>query len=418
MITRRKMAIGLGIGVAAIALLGSTAAPKPALRPILTKPSAVLKEGPPASHPHLQWIDMTSLQHGWALNRRDRLLVTWNGGHSWNRTPVIDKSGTTGLVGLWNATRVQGFDALNSQDAWVSTGIHNGFYRTTNGGQTWITVQAPGAGWLDFLNSQRGWLLTFGGVASGQYPSELYTTTDGGIHWRLVASTSAGATPGIVAKPRSDDIPEDLKAGLAFRTVTQGWIAASEPYYMGATPAPALVRTTDGGTTWTSMPLPKEPGTDSPTASPPEFFPSTSPEGLIPVLSNLYTSTAHLRGVQTLAWYQTTDGGKRWIQTGQIIRPIRSGKDGIAEDVFNGDLSFVSASDGWVLWSNQGQRLWHTDNGGRTWTSGIIRTEAHPGVRFTDIDFLTTRNGWAVSVQDQLWTTTDGGEAWTPVGSE
>jgi len=61
-------------------------------------------------------------------------------------------------------------------------------------------------------------------------------------------------------------------------------------------------------------------------------------KGSIPVLSNLYTSTAHLRDVQTLAWYQTTDGGKRWIQTGQIIRPIRSGKDGIAEEVFNGDL--------------------------------------------------------------------------------
>jgi hypothetical protein len=158
----------------------------------------------------------------------------------------------------------------------------------------------------------------------------------------LITNARCTPCPCIVTKPPSDAIPEDVKAGMAFRTVTQGWIASAAPYYMGATPAPALVRTTDSGTTWTSMPLPKEPGSDATTASPPKFLPATSSDSLIPVLSNLYTSSAHLRDAQTLAWYQT----KHLVQTGQIIPLIRTSKDGFAEGASNGDLSFVSASDG------------------------------------------------------------------------
>ncbi len=218
-------------------------------------------------------------------------------------------------------------------------------------------------------------------------------------------------TPGIGAKPPSDDLPEDLKAGLAFRSPTQGWISASEPYYTGVKPAPPLASTHNGGRTWTLMELPKEPGTGSPTASPPEFFPLTGQDGLIPLISWPFTPSEQSTRTQTLVWYQTTDSGQRWTRVGQITRVNQpTGTAAL-------DVSFVSAADGWVLWSKGGQRLWHTDNGGRTWHSWVIHTPAYPGVRLVGIDFLTARQGWAVSVRGQLLTTGDGGHIWNPIGS-
>jgi hypothetical protein len=174
-------------------------------------------------------------------------------------------------------------------------------------------------------------------------------------------------------------------------------------------PAPPLASTHNGGRTWTLMELPKEPGTGSPTASPPEFFPSTGRYGLIPLQSFPFTPSGHSTRTQALVWYQTTDSGQRWTRVGQITRVNQPTGMGAL------DVSFVSAADGWVLWG--GQRLWHTDNGGRTWHSWAIHTQAHPGMHLAGIDFLTRHRGWAVSVHGQLWTTEDGGHIWKLVGA-
>ncbi len=154
MVVRRGIGIGLGIFLSSLSLLGARMGQHATIRPAMlgrADQQSVMKQGPQATHPHLQWVDMTSAQHGWALNRRDRLLVTWNGGHTWNRTPVIHGGYTDGLAGIWNATQVQGFYALNSRDAW------DNLYRTTNGGRTWVKLQAPGGGLARFSHP-RTWL--------------------------------------------------------------------------------------------------------------------------------------------------------------------------------------------------------------------------------------------------------------------
>ena len=403
MIARRGVGIligALGIGFFGWALVRGS--PTPVGTPRLTAALPTIKQGHPAVHPVLQWVEMTSRQHGWSLNRGDRLLVTWNEGHTWYRTPAVDVA--NGPSNAWNATHVQGFYALNARDAWVSTWVRNGLYRTTNGGRTWVKLQAPGAGWLDFLTPKRGWMLTEGGVAMGTYPSDLYDTIDGGAHWHLVASTFS-------TRPKTSrpTLPPNLKTGVTFQSPTQGWIASVNSYYYGSQPSPVLSRTTNRGHSWTWAILPREPGTGSPIGNPPEFFPVTGRHGLIPLVSSPFTPSTHLAQTRHIVWYQTNDRGIHWERVGQIMQPTARHSRGL-------DISFISASHGWILWS-QGRHLWHTRNGGRTWTTWTIQTPEHPGVHVAGIDFLTAFYGWAVSIHGHLWSTADGGRIWTPIAA-
>ncbi len=423
MITRRR--IGIGIAVVGIGLFGGIVAQKSflATTPRLAPRRPIIKQGPHARHPFLQWVDMTSQQHGWALNRSDRLLVTWNGGHTWYRTPAVDV--TNGPSNTWNATHIQGFYSLNQHDAWVSSteGIPSSatkrsllttytLYRTTTGGRTWTKLHAPGVGWVDFLTPQRGWFLTFEGVAMGNYPSDLYVTTNGGRRWLRVTATFSESPSGISYAPHIAPNPSnaryittDLKKGLVFQSAARGWIASVNTNYFGSQRSPVISRTSNGGRSWRWTMFPHEPLPNPTVSNPPQFFPATGRHGLIPLQNSPLAVSGNLAPIQQVVWYQTLDGGNRWTRTGQIVRSTP----------FSGDVSFVSVSDGWVLWSDRSQHLWHTVNGGHTWTTWVIRAPDHPGVRFAGIDFLTVHCGWAVSVRGQLWSTIDGGKIWTPV---
>ena len=410
MITRRG--IGIGIVVVGIVLFGGRVVQKSFLTAAsrLAPRMPIIRQGPHARHPFLQWVAMTSQQHGWALNRSDRLLVTWNGGHTWYRTPAVDVA--NGPSNAWNATHIQGFYALNKRDAWASTAGRKqaAIYHTSTGGRTWTKLHAPGVGWVDFLTPHRGWLLTFEGVAMGNYPSHLYDTSDGGRQWHLVASTfSNNPNGGAHRDAQEHPIPSTFKIGLTFQSVTRGWIAAEQPYYNGRIPSPLLYTTYNGGRSWSAMRLPREPGVGSPSGSSPEFFPPIGHKGLVWLSSSPFTLSSHLASTQQMVWYRTTDGGKRWYRMGQIVRATVGGNGHSSKDV-----SFISASDGWMLWSDPGQHLWHTVNGGHTWTTWAIRAPDHPEVRFTGINFITALRGWAISVRGQLWATIDGGKIWTP----
>ena len=125
--------------------------------------------------------------------------------------------------------------------------------------------------------------------------------------------------------------------------------------------------------------------------------------------SSPFTPSARLAQTRHLVWYQTNDSGIHWDRVGQIMQPTAHHSRGL-------DISFISASHGWVLWP-QGRHLWRTRNGGRTWTTWTIHTPKHSGVHLATIDFLTAFYGWAVSIHGQLWSTADGGKIWTPVAA-
>ncbi len=126
---------------------------------------------------------------------------TTDGGRSWRDVSPPPLPGSVGKQPIATC-------ALDAQRAWVAAGSGSVSYQpdrvvvraTIDGGQTWqqlgmIPVDFP-VSWqynfaveLDFLDDNHGWLLME--YASTPMVRNLYSTSDGGLHWARV-STSAG----------------------------------------------------------------------------------------------------------------------------------------------------------------------------------------------------------------------------------
>ena len=100
-------------------------------------------------------------------------------------------------------------------------------YVTHDGGTTWkSTMPLPAAvGTIDFVDMQHGW------VTDGMV---LYSTSDGGQHW-------AKLSPGANFKQVTD---------LSFVSSTTGWAIGGQ-----GNNSSLLLKTTDGGQTWTPIPF-------------------------------------------------------------------------------------------------------------------------------------------------------------------
>ena len=95
-------------------------------------------------------------------------------------TPQV--SGTT--------SRLQAVSPVNSQVVWAS-GVAGTYARTTDGGDTWVSAQVPGAETLQFRDVQGvsadvAYLLASGGGTD----SRIYKTEDGGATWALQAQNT------------------------------------------------------------------------------------------------------------------------------------------------------------------------------------------------------------------------------------
>src|SRR6185295_14515409 len=86
------------------------------------------------------------------------------------------------------SVRLRGVSAVSAQVAWAS-GANGTVLRTTDGGQTWQRLVVPGPGddqALDFrdvdaISDRVAYILSIGAGPS----SRIYKTTDGGAHWTL-----------------------------------------------------------------------------------------------------------------------------------------------------------------------------------------------------------------------------------------
>jgi photosystem II stability/assembly factor-like uncharacterized protein len=106
----------------------------------------------------------------WVVGNGGCIRVSFNGGNTWND----QNSGTT--ENLW------GIFMLNAQTGWL-TGSRGMIRRTQNGGMTWLEQNTPTSNWLldiCFVDADYGW-------AVGDYGTILHTT-DGGLNW--IAQTS------------------------------------------------------------------------------------------------------------------------------------------------------------------------------------------------------------------------------------
>lgn len=159
-------------------------------------------------------VSFADTRRGWVAGASDTVLKTTDGGSTWER-------GTTGIGGAL----LRSIDSVGALHAWIAgnttfPSIGNVVAATTDGGTTWKRQNVPGGiGLLDisFADRNNGFVTGFSGSA--------YRTSDGGATWVPMVVAANGVN--VQAALRVD---EQLGFAAAHRR---------------------LLRTTDGGHTWT-----------------------------------------------------------------------------------------------------------------------------------------------------------------------
>ena len=307
--------------------------------------------------------------------------ATTDGGRSWN-------------VQYADAHDVSGIQFVDVQTGWAirSQGARcPGFPQTcpsvlmvTHDGQNWTDLyRTPlSLDQLAFTSKDDGWLLgqrCADPNTPGTCEAHVLVTTDGGHSWR---DTLLPVHATLLS--------------LSHPTVADGWVVSA----FGGPPSPELVASHDGGRTWQSLPDPGLPLAQS-------LFFRTAQQGW------LLSGGEPGAGNQMKELFGTTDGGHTWTKlaaSGSLGGPGTTGSASLPTGGYVGDLVFSIASDGWIA-SPRGSLL-HSTDGGKTWQPAPI--DAH---YFTTVGFATPQVGWAVSVEgEDLWLTDDGGRTWHSAG--
>ena len=360
-----------------------------------TKPGPTQTPGSASGFQGLASIQMFDANNGWAITGQNHILRTTDGANHWQDvTPTsIDPPQVDGNPNLT-------YDFLNPSVAWVysyirdtnDTGGTTKYYRTTDGGQTWLSSINQGdiPGQIIFTDSKNGWMFSGTGVASGSSGADIFRTTDGGATWAKVASASSTTAGQPGALPFDGD-----KSGIGARDAMTAWVAGED-----AAPSFAwLYVTHDGGATWQHQTLPLPPSfSGQVVTSPPTFL--NAQDGFLPVL---FIGA----GVDSGAAYVTHDGGATWQSTALVE---------------GGIFDFITPDQGWTSSgaSTGGSWLYTTSDGGQHWT----KLPAGPHLEDIEVlNFVSAEVGWAIDnphVQFApgptiLLKTTDGGRTWRVV---
>lgn len=360
----------------------------------------------------------------------------------------------------WTQTKTfpQGVDinviAFNPSDSNVvyAGTEHAGVWRSSDGGLTWAEVGYSGD--MGRLGKTQGIAVASADprIVYAAWSGELDRSTDGGLHWtRTNLQGNQGVIQAVAVQPNSTDVvyiatsgtgaPGSASQGGVFKTSDGGWtfqtsfnsgalamaIPASSPsvLYVGTTTG--ISKSTDGGTSWTTV----------------YTLSGASTKGVASIAvdpSDSNTVYATADGVM-----KSTDGGKSWSKvndgTQQIVvsssRPevvylrsggniLRSGDRGatwttarpvtnkpyglstIAVDPSNPDKMFAGT------W---GQGIFFSKDGGTTWSTPDIfvgpadlgvAVAVHPGD--SKKVYLGTSKG-------EIYSTADGGDTWTKLAN-
>lgn len=289
--------------------------------------------------------------------------------------------------------------------------------RTKDGGATWKCVlrteQTELVG-LDFVDPLNGAAISDGGV--------VYTTADGGDTWTasndldlfttkyaidtrsapVVRPAAGPSNRNTAAKVVETDYVEML--GISFRTPNDGWaFGTREESGPGAKPGssvtktrPVVVRTVDGGETWTPVTL--APDLPAYGLSRSSFTDS----------SNGWVVAGSIDEDDTGAVLRTADGGLTWK-----VAPIPDAKQ-VPQSVF-----FIDANNGWIVGATEDEtgepgpsQILATKDGGATWE---VKAKVASSLRC--VQFVDAQNGMASGSGGKVYRTTDGGATWSDAGT-
>lgn len=374
-----------------------------------------VKQAPIPTGADLYAVSQLSPSDVWAAAEPGLVVHTKDGGRSWTVKQLVTDS----------------LHALSFTDAQHGWAAGNGFFRTTDGGQSWTKTSPWGSVYdLYFLDELRGWGAGNGGVT--------YRTTNGGLTW---ASATVGTVDtlssiwfadadqgwtvdieGRIYRSANGGVSWSLQhdAGAYLSTVQffdaqQGWAIGGDTF----------LRTEDGGTNW------------SPAAVPPGTW------------SHAARFSDPLNGISVGEYgnvTRTTDGGQTWttvapigsgsrlwdVESVNVVESVYSGEAGALAMTRNGGLRWgplqsggtgmahaLDAVDPLHAWaaSDQGEIL-RTVNGGARWLRVPVPGFDNYG-RLEDVDFLDSALGWAVGRHEffgggtgRIVRSTNGGKSW------
>jgi photosystem II stability/assembly factor-like uncharacterized protein len=247
----------------------------------------------------LRHVHFVNTSTGWVVGHSGTILKTTNGGTTWTKIPFSSAFAT--LIGCY---------FINETTGWVGGDV--GVYKTTDGGATWTPQSGPsGITKLFFVDANLGWAV---GGADGTTPyyGDIYKTVDGGSNWTKITNNTTwarfygvqfinattgwayaeingllvGTTDGGATWQTFLNNSPNLIRGICFRDNNTGWfcgrsntsglsmktsnggagwsnIGGQLSFSLSsiqmvssligwATSGPAVMKTLDGGVTWTS----------------------------------------------------------------------------------------------------------------------------------------------------------------------
>lgn len=338
---------------------------------------------------------MINAARGWALGA-GTVYTTLDGGRSWVASPLPGVQGSAKLA--------EGAAFLDVSHAWVAVlpptgspaGARVSVYRTSDGGQSWqrSVVRAPllsASVWLTFTDPSHGWLLLSAYPALGLMSKAVFRTADGGTTWTMVAcgcGKASASAPWLSGGMYS--------TGIGATDARHAWVTGT---YHGGDRIPVYA-TSDGGTSWTLVPLPLPAPYRNATygdAYPPSFSGSGHRDGVLPVVLNL-------PGSRVLALFVSADGGASW-HLAKVLKAQPACNQGCAIDVLDP------------------QHAWLVDSAGGIFSSASPDSAQAMTVpspyRLTQVDFASALTGWGLARDAQGHTiivaTDDGGARWREI---
>jgi photosystem II stability/assembly factor-like uncharacterized protein len=287
---------------------------------------------------------------------------------------------------------------------WAEEAGTSTILRTTSGAQRWAVASPPLSGdqqvlAVSFLDAGSAQAITgtlWNCDNQGPPSADLvaWSTQDGGATW---------SSEGTFSVPRFDG------GTLDFVDLEDGWLSVLEGAGLGSS-GMAVYRTVDGGTQWSEVAETSFEGSSTPGAAGVIPF-SDDKNGAVFIDPTTGWITGGTAGV-TPVFFVTHDGGVTW--NSQALPPSASFSQPETEPPH-----FWSSQGGWL----QGSLVYLTTDGGAEWTPVSLPSGQLPEA----VDFIDASDGWlltftetsaGVQTSQTLWSTQDGGGAWTAISSD
>lgn len=345
----------------------------------------------------LSKVVFNNSQDGWVIASNGAILKTANGGASWSG------------AGYKSGVQPQTFGASDANTAWVLSEFQRQVLITRDGGVSWSQVVAPSLTGNNYVsqyypaNSSVIWALTYGAEIS------LLRTANGGASWEASALPSAASgwsrriNDVIAAGPNdawlvcdesgSQDgtyvsrqiLLKTADGGKTWQVITPHTSTLQYLQFANANVGfaianydSALLRSRNGGTNWEHLPLPSS---------------LTNGVNRLKVLSESRLQLSYYDG----STYISRDGGDSWQQQAASQQPYFT-ISGLW--FFDNREGIATGSDGSIA---------RTVDGGQSWvkTAGIDSSGG-----WSRPQFMADGTGWTLASSSNIYRSTDKGKTW------